>query len=155
MLSEEEVLRLFIQLVLGLDYLHKNEVDHRDLKPANVLLFGDSTIAKLTDFGMSRWKIGQDSSITKGIGTLNYMAPEARDNRAVRVKSDMFSLGVILYNMLTKDLPSIEDNIEPEKFDIDSGLYSKEISEICAWLLKKSEKDRPNTQQLIERLLQH
>ncbi len=95
---------------------------------------------------MSRWKLGQDVTMTKGIGTYNYMAPEARDNKPVKIKSDMYSLGVMLYNMLTKELPILEDNREAKIIENDLREYSAKIKDICVRLLKKNANDRPNTQ---------
>lgn len=53
-MSEETVLKIFIQIVLGLDYLHLNKIDHRDMKPLNILMFEESSIAKIADFGLAR-----------------------------------------------------------------------------------------------------
>lgn len=63
--------------------------------------------------------------MTKGVGTIDYMAPEVFRRKPVPFKGDMYSLGLILHFMLTKDLPDYDDNVKAEKFNIDLSLYSE------------------------------
>ncbi|WP_277984259.1 serine/threonine-protein kinase [Sphingomonas faeni] len=109
-LPYERVLALGQQLASALDYAHKAGVVHRDVKPSNILLSADGRTAKLLDFGVAR--IGEiDVSGAEGrlartqvgqmIGTPRYMSPEQALGIPVDRRSDLFSLGVVLYEMVT------------------------------------------------------
>ena len=109
-LPYERVLALGQQLASALDYAHRAGVVHRDVKPSNILLSADGRTAKLLDFGVAR--IGDiDVSGTDGrlartqvgqmIGTPRYMSPEQALGIPVDQRSDLFSLGVVLYEMVT------------------------------------------------------
>ncbi len=109
-LPYERVLALGQQLASALDYAHRAGVVHRDVKPSNILLSADGRTAKLLDFGVAR--IGDiDVSGTEGrlartqvgqmIGTPRYMSPEQALGIPVDQRSDLFSLGVVLYEMVT------------------------------------------------------
>jgi len=90
-----------IQIAHGLHEAHDRDIVHRDVKPANVLIATDG-IAKLTDFGIARSE--KLSNITKTgvlIGTERYMSPEQYSGERVDLRSDLYSLGVVLYEMLT------------------------------------------------------
>ncbi len=106
----EQTGQLFLQFAQGLAYAHSKGVIHRDLKPSNVLL--DSTgNAYLTDFGLAKAVGGGD--LTKSgniVGTPNYMAPEQLRGEKLDHRSDIYSLGVLLYHMLTGHLPFESDN---------------------------------------------
>jgi tetratricopeptide (TPR) repeat protein len=100
--------RLLIQVFQALTYLHRHGVLHRDLKPGNVLVV-DNQI-KLLDFGLSLWEDSPESNeIT---GTLAYMSPEVlRGNRAT-ISSDLFSMGVMAYELFSERLPYTFNNID-------------------------------------------
>ncbi len=104
---------------------------------------------------MSKWKADSKLTMTKGVGTPAFMAPEVLSGKPVQYKSDMYSIGVTLYYLMAKETPNMLDDVVPEQFEIDRSFYSREIIEICGWLLKKNAADRPVTQDLIERLLEH
>ena len=91
-------MNIFVQLCLGLNCLHRNNIMHRDLKPENIICFGNG-IYKLADFGMAKQFEASMETQTKTIGTEAYNAPEVGKGRAT-FKSDVFSLGLILYYML-------------------------------------------------------
>ncbi|XP_037482624.1 FT-interacting protein 4-like [Triticum dicoccoides] len=86
----------------GLQFLHENHVIHLDLKPANILL-DDSMVPKITDFGLSRcFDENQSRDITKTIlGTMGYLAPELREGGIIARNADLYSLGVIIIEILT------------------------------------------------------
>ena len=105
LLSEEEMDDLLWKLTDALDYAHQKGVIHRDIKPANIFLCMDGQV-KLMDFGIARAfnQTGQQQH-TGLIGTAYYMAPEQMRGGEVTPASDIFSLGVILYELLTGELP--------------------------------------------------
>lgn len=81
-------------------------------------------------------------------GTLSYMAPEAKMGSHVPYKSDMYSLGVILHFMLTKEFPHYVKNVKTGKFDIPS-IYSQQIINLLTWLLKDNYQERPDIKDLL------
>ncbi|HEY1076083.1 MAG TPA: serine/threonine-protein kinase [Fontimonas sp.] len=100
-----EVVRLIAEAADALNYAHSNNVVHRDIKPANMMVVESSRALKLMDFGIARIT---DSSKTKTgmvLGTPSYMSPEQLAGRRVDGRSDLFSLGVTLYQLLTGALP--------------------------------------------------
>lgn len=93
-------------IVYGLDAIHKNGVIHRDLKPANIMFRGDDSLA-LADFGISK-RLGGVSELTLAgqiLGTPNYMSPEQGQGKAIDARSDLYSAGVLFYEMLTGEKP--------------------------------------------------
>lgn len=104
------VLNLLSQVCSALDTAHKRGVVHRDIKPANILLTADDT-AKITDFGTAKiLQIGAGQTATV-MGTPSYMSPEQVKGKAVDGRSDIFSLGVILYELITGEKPFPGQNI--------------------------------------------
>ncbi|HET7649447.1 MAG TPA: serine/threonine-protein kinase [Gammaproteobacteria bacterium] len=102
----------------ALDYAHKQNVVHRDIKPANIMYEEDTGAIKLTDFGIARIT---DSSKTKTgmvLGTPSYMSPEQLSGKKVDGRSDLFSLGVTLYQMLSGQLPFQADSMATLMFKI-------------------------------------
>ncbi len=77
------------------------------------MLFEQSSIAKLADFGLSKWKGDSKISLTKGVGTPAYMAPEAIGGHSVLFMSDMYSMGVTLYELMAQQTPNILVDIVP------------------------------------------
>ena len=102
-----EAITLVKQIALALDYAHKSGVVHRDIKPANVMYDRALGVAKVTDFGIARIT---DSSKTKTgmvLGTPSFMSPEQLAGKHIDGRSDLFSLGVMLYQLLTGHLPFV------------------------------------------------
>ena len=108
-LATEEVLQLTRQICRGLDYAHSNGIVHRDIKPANIMITGNGTV-KIMDFGIAK-SGGQVTNTGQVLGTPNYMAPEQVKGRQLDGRSDLFSLGVILYEMLTGEKPFVGQNV--------------------------------------------
>jgi serine/threonine protein kinase len=108
-LSLEEAYRLFMQIASAVHYAHRKGILHRDIKPANILL-DDSKNALLSDFGLTRM-IESASSVTgKGVvGTPDYMSPEQGQGQPIDTRSDIYSLGVVLYELLTGEVPFSAD----------------------------------------------
>jgi eukaryotic-like serine/threonine-protein kinase len=103
-------LKIIEQVCYALGYAHRNDVIHRDVKPANVIVQPDG-IVKLLDFGIARQE-KTDGHLTRTghvIGTLQYMAPERLKNEAFDGRSDIFSVGVMMFQLLTGELPFTGD----------------------------------------------
>jgi eukaryotic-like serine/threonine-protein kinase len=105
-LETDRVLKIIRQVAEALDYAHRQNVIHRDLKPANILLADDGA-AKLTDFGIAKImsREGARRTLNLVMGTPSYMSPEQVTGGGVDARSDLFSLGVIFYTMLTGQKP--------------------------------------------------
>jgi eukaryotic-like serine/threonine-protein kinase len=105
----DEAARIFIRLAEALDYAHQQGVIHRDIKPDNVL-FDEGGNALLTDFGLTRMVEGGISLTGTGvIGTPAYMSPEQGQGMRLDHRSDIYSLGIILYEMMTGNVPFSAD----------------------------------------------
>ncbi|MBI5853132.1 MAG: serine/threonine protein kinase [Planctomycetes bacterium] len=101
-LTPDEALRIFVQAARGVCALHEHSLVHFDLKPANIFLKGD--IARVGDYGLSKLVTESRNSLSFGRGTPYYMAPEMLKRRG-DARSDIYSLGVILYECLCGDVP--------------------------------------------------
>lgn len=105
------VLRIMEQACSALQFAHERNVVHRDIKPANIMLTADDTV-KITDFGTAKiLQFGTMQQTAHVMGTPSYMSPEQVKGRAVDGRSDIFSLGVLLYEMVTGEKPFPGQNI--------------------------------------------
>jgi eukaryotic-like serine/threonine-protein kinase len=104
-------LELAIQIARGLSFAHRSGLVHRDVKPQNVLLNGDGQ-AKVTDFGIARSLDVQRGMTQTGtvLGTSDYIAPEQAQGKHVDEQTDIYSLGVVLYELLTGEVPFPGEN---------------------------------------------
>ncbi len=94
-----------IQILKGLQHAHDKGIVHRDVKPQNIMLLPDGTI-KVTDFGIARFARSEQRTITdKAIGSVHYISPEQARGEKTDEKADIYSVGVMLYEMLTGELP--------------------------------------------------
>src|SRR5436190_1761676 len=96
------ILRLGSQMATGLDAAHQAGLVHRDIKPSNVLLEEGDDRVRITDFGLAR--AADDASVTRSgmiVGTPLYMSPEQAEGKQLDHRSDLFSLGSVLYTMCT------------------------------------------------------
>src|SRR6201984_599852 len=104
-------LRILDQTCTALQFAHERNVVHRDIKPANLMLTADDTV-KITDFGTAKiLQFGSTQQTSHVMGTPSYMSPEQVKGRAVDGRSDIFSLGVMLYEMVTGEKPFPGQNI--------------------------------------------
>ena len=102
------------QILLGLRVLHKRHILHRDIKPQNILLWQEDGqfILKLSDLGMSKQMGSTDEYASTRVGTLMYMSPECISRLPYNQKSDVYSVGVILFELLFKALPFTATTVE-------------------------------------------
>ena len=110
-LPVRHALELALQVARGLAFAHQFGLVHRDVKPQNVLLNGDGQ-AKVTDFGIAR-SLDVEHGVTQTgtvLGTSNYIAPEQASGERVDQQSDIYSLGVVVYELLTGEVPFTGDN---------------------------------------------
>jgi len=123
LLPIKTVLSLMADAAEALAYAAENNVVHRDVKPANVIYNPETGILKLTDFGIARIT---DSSKTKTgtvLGTPSYMSPEQITGQKADGRADLFSLGVMIYQLLTGKLPFVGDSMASLMFAITSDLH--------------------------------
>ena len=109
-LPEEEVQRIAKQLVRALHYLHSHRVMHRDMKPQNILVGADGKV-KLCDFGFARVMSSRTIMVTSIKGTPLYMSPELVQERPYNFTADLWSLGIILYELFVGQPPFYTNNI--------------------------------------------
>lgn len=97
---------LLIQIGLALEHAHRREVIHRDIKPQNIMITKDM-VAKVTDFGIARASSTNTITLTGGVimGSVHYFSPEQARGGQVTARSDLYSLGIVFYEMLTARLP--------------------------------------------------
>jgi tRNA A-37 threonylcarbamoyl transferase component Bud32/HAMP domain-containing protein len=122
--SAKEVVEIGVQLARALDYAHRKGIVHRDVKPGNIMLVKDSLTVKVADFGICRISEAdtqmqaQHTQMGDVLGTPHYMSPEQVLGEKVDSRSDLFSAGVVLYQLLTGALPFDGDSLISVAFKI-------------------------------------
>jgi serine/threonine protein kinase len=109
MLPSDQIIDVGVQVCAGLDYAHEMKVIHRDIKPANIMITSQN-VAKIMDFGISK-AAGSLTSNSQVLGTPNYMAPEQVKGLDINGRADLFSFGVVLYEMATGERPFAGQNV--------------------------------------------
>jgi predicted Ser/Thr protein kinase len=99
-----EIERIMSELLDALDYSHSHGVVHRDIKPANIILLADGTV-KVADFGVARIESSTLTQVGTVLGSPSYMSPEQFMAQTVDGRSDLYSAGVVLYRLLTAEVP--------------------------------------------------
>ena len=106
----QEAVHFTTQILMALECAHEKGIIHRDIKPQNIMLLRDGTI-KVADFGIARFLQSETQTMTdKAIGSVHYIAPEQASGDYITDKADIYSVGVMLYEMLTGKLPFVADN---------------------------------------------
>src|SRR6476659_5886737 len=106
-----QAIDVIMQVAEGLAYAHERHIVHRDIKPANIMIVREGLV-KITDFGIARMRTNEVKTLTGMIlGSPKYMSPEQVSGKRADTRSDIFSLGVVLYEMLTGTSPFVADNI--------------------------------------------
>ncbi len=103
-LSIETILPIYDQVCGALDHAHQHKIVHRDVKPANIMIL-QSGLVKVTDFGIAKMMSMGMTQAGQVLGTPNYMSPEQVKGRSIDGRSDIFALGVILYELVTGEKP--------------------------------------------------
>ncbi|CAF2601961.1 unnamed protein product [Rotaria sp. Silwood2] len=154
-LEEDQVVEWLIQILIAVQYMHKSRVLHRDLKARNIFL--KSNKIKIGDFGISRILIGTMDIATTFTGTPYYMSPEVLKHDGYESKSDIWSVGCLLYEMCTyehafdgKGLMNVIYKVVEGKAPELPKTYSKELNDLLKKMLIKDPKNRPTAAQLLQ-----
>jgi serine/threonine protein kinase len=162
-LTLTETLQILSQVAAALDYAHARTVVHRDVKPANILVASSGEV-KVTDFGIAKAEHSKELTAQGGVlGTPEYMSPEQAMGRDLDGRSDLFSLGCVLYECLTGEKPFQAStltaillkivNEEPAPIDLEKSGLSAEIRDLLHRALAKNPADRfPTGAELMEAL---
>jgi len=149
-------LRIFVQLIIALQYIHAKKMLHRDMTSANVFLM-QSGLVKLGDFGFSK---SFEDTVSKSVsntflGTPYYLAPEIWNKKPYGKRAELYSSGVILYEMLTTKRPYFGANLQELKDNVLAGVWtmpkgiSKETEELLRSLLSANPSERLVAEQIL------
>jgi len=164
-LSVPEAISYTEQILRALDHAHTKGVTHRDIKPQNILLLKDGKI-KVTDFGIAKLPNAETVTMTdKAIGTVYYISPEQASGKPIDSRSDIYSLGAMMYEMLTGRLPFNADSpvtvalmqvsaelTPPRKVNPDIPVGLEQI--VCTAMQKKPEMRFQSARQMLSCLVQ-
>ena len=123
---EKEAVKIVLKVLEALKIAHKNDVVHRDIKPSNIMITPDGDV-KVMDFGIAKSLVGERLSETKTgvkIGTPEYMSPEQITGKKIDARTDIYSLGIIFYEMVAGKLPfdGVTSEFEIQKFHVEEML---------------------------------
>ena len=154
--TESDILDYFTQICLALKHIHDKKIIHRDLKSGNVFLM-KSGLVKLGDFGIAK---GFQNTMDKAktmVGTPYYLSPEILENKPYDAKSDIWSLGVLLYEMMTfkmpfnaNSLPMLSVKIMRGNYPPPPAVYTKDLREIVSKCLMVNPSRRPNIKEILK-----
>lgn len=153
--TEKQILDWFTQMCLAIKHVHDRKIIHRDLKSPNVFLTKDNTV-KLGDFGIAKILSHTKEKAKTVVGTPYYLSPEIIEGREYTFKTDLWSLGVILYEMCALTPPFKANNLSFLALKIVKGnytpipsCYSAELSNIIAKLLSVDPVKRPSVHEIL------
>ena len=153
--DETEIFDWFIQICLALEYVHSRKIIHRDLKAQNIFLTGHLAV-KLGDFGISKVLEKSNAAAQTVVGTPYYMSPEACQSQPYTSKSDVWALGIILYELCTLRHAFSADNllglvfkIVQEKHQPIPDRYSRDLGDLIDRLLQKDPSQRPSVRTIL------
>src|SRR5246500_4948884 len=157
-------INITIQILQAARFAHRHGVIHRDLKPHNVIV-DDSDHAKVTDFGIARAGASDMTETGSIMGTAQYLSPEQAQGHAVSASSDLYSIGIVLYELLTGRVPFDAESAvtialkhvseAPPPMTVFNPEVPPELEQIVMWALNKNPVDRPaNADQFITALEQ-
>ena len=159
-LTEAESIDLLIQILEGLHYLHVElGIVHRDIKPENFLLFNDGhrIKIKLIDFGFATYCKGNET-MHEQLGTPQYAAPEIFEQKPYNSKVDMWSVGVVLYNMVkgtqpfsNREIENIKEQVLHKEINY-SGFKNNELKNLCESLLDRNPENRFSAFQALQQI---
>lgn len=154
--NQDEVLSIFMQCCFALQHTHSKHVLHRDLKSQNIFMTKGGVV-KLGDFGIAKVLDHTAAEAMTVIGTPNYLSPEVVDNKPYGIKADIWSLGVVLYELLVLE-PPFQGNclaalvvkiVTNEPKPIPTELYSEDVRQVVTWCLQKVPEKRPTADDLL------
>ena len=154
--SEEKILQYFYQICRGLQYIHSKNIIHRDIKSQNIFLMKNGKL-KIGDFGIAKTLTNTKNNATTIIGTPYYFSPEIINGEPYNYKTDIWSLGVVLYEMCCLKLPFESNNIAQlsikimkGKYDPIPNRYSKNLANLIKNMLNIDQKLRPDITEVIQ-----
>lgn len=154
-ISEDAILNWFVQICMGLKHCHDRKILHRDLKSQNIFLTATGKV-KLGDFGIARVLLATAEMASTVVGTPYYLSPEIVENKKYNSKSDIWSLGVVLYELAALQVPFSGSNLPQLVINITRGQFppapvhfSKQLHELINSMLKHDPKERPAIAQLL------
>ena len=157
LLSEPRVWKFFIQMVLGLEYLHNKKILHRDIKSLNVFLAKEDSV-RIGDLGVAKVLSHSAAFAHTMVGTPYYLSPELCEEKPYNVKSDVWALGCVLYEMCTLKHPFDAHNqgalvlkILRANYAPISSQFSGELKGLVEACLAKDYKKRPSIQSILKR----
>jgi serine/threonine-protein kinase len=159
------IMRIMGQVCSALEYAHQRSVVHRDIKPANIVLTHDDTV-KVTDFGTAKILAMSTTQSGSIVGTPSYMAPEQVRGKPVDGRSDIFSLGVVLYELVTGEKPFPGENVTTVIYkivneepipprEIDSSVHPGLSDVILKSLAKDPERRYQSCREMMQDLLNY
>ncbi|XP_050956457.1 serine/threonine-protein kinase Nek5 isoform X2 [Labeo rohita] len=156
--TEQQIVDWFVQICLGLKHIHDRKILHRDIKAQNIFLTQGGLKVKLGDFGIARMLNSTMELARTCVGTPYYLSPEICENRPYNNKTDMWSLGCVLYELCTLRHPFEGSNLRQLVLRICRGRYSpvsqrysSDLRLLLQQLFKVSPRDRPSANSLLKR----
>ncbi|XP_032856142.2 serine/threonine-protein kinase Nek5 isoform X1 [Tyto alba] len=156
--DEDQILSWFVQISLGLKHIHDKKILHRDVKAQNIFLSNNGKVAKLGDFGIARQLNSTMEFAHTCVGTPYYLSPEICENRPYNNKTDIWSLGCVLYELCALKHPFEGNSLHQLVLKICRGHfhpvspnYSYDLRLLISQLFKVSPRDRPSINSILRK----